>query len=126
MVADTMTRRAYLYFVITFLIGIVVGGAGVYYYAWSAGKWRRPFSENALIHYWTRQLSLAASQVTQLRLITNDTIKKHAAIDKAREPQLQALRLEWRARVAQTLTPQQLIKFNDINRRHDERARKRK
>jgi Spy/CpxP family protein refolding chaperone len=121
-----MTRRAYLYFVITFLIGIVVGGAGVYYYAWSAGKWRHPWSENAFIHNWTKQLNLAPSQVKQFRAITDDTIKKHAAIDDEKKPQLQALKLEWRARIRQVLTPQQVSNFNQTIRRHEEARKKTK
>ena len=39
-----MSRRAYLYFALTFLLGAIVGGSCVYYYAWSTGHWRRPFN----------------------------------------------------------------------------------
>jgi hypothetical protein len=120
-----MTRRAYLYFVITFLIGIFVGGAGVYYYAWSAGKWHRPFNENAFIRYWTDQLSLSPTQATQCRAITNDTIKKHVSVDQQHSAQVEALRDDWRARIRQILNPQQAIKFNQINLRHDEAHKKR-
>jgi Spy/CpxP family protein refolding chaperone len=118
-----MTRRAYLYFVITFLIGIVVGGAGLYYYGWSTGQWRHPWSERAFIHNWDRQLKLTPTERTQFRSICDDTIKKHAAIDAQREPQLQALRLEWRARIRQILDPQQASLFDAIIRRHDEARR---
>jgi hypothetical protein len=118
-----MTRRAYFYFVVTFLIGIILGGAGVYYYAWSAGKWRRPWNEEAFIHYWTKQLSLVPPQTKQLRSITDDTIKEHAAIDNQEQSQLQSLRDKWRTRIRQILNPQQVTKFDDVNRRHDREAR---
>jgi hypothetical protein len=35
-----MTRRAYLYFIITFLLGIVVGGASVLFYGRQRCTWR--------------------------------------------------------------------------------------
>jgi hypothetical protein len=120
-----MTRRAYVYFVATFLIGIVVGGGGMYYYAWSAGKWRHPWSENVFVHYWTKQLALTPSQTKQLRSITDDTIKEHAALDKQERLRLEALREKWRTRVRQALPPQQVRKFDEVIHRHDE-ARKKK
>jgi hypothetical protein len=120
-----MTRRAYLYFVITFLIGIVVGGAGVYYYAWSAGKWRHAWNEDAFIHYWTKQLNLSPSQETRCRSITDETIKRHAAIDRQHNLQVEALRNDWRTRIRQILNPQQATTFNQINLRHDEAHKKR-
>jgi Spy/CpxP family protein refolding chaperone len=121
-----MTRRAYFYFVITFVIGVVVGAAGVYYYGWSAGKWRHPWNENTFIQYWAKQLNLTPSQLGQVRSITDDTIKKHVAIDNEKKPQLEALRQEWRTRVRQILNPQQASKFDEINRRHRAARKKEK
>jgi hypothetical protein len=120
-----MTRRAYFYFVVTFLIGIILGGAGMYYYAWSAGKWRRPWNENVFIHYWTKELILTPAQAKQLRSITDDTIKEHTAIDNQEQSELEDLRQKWRTRMRQTLDPRQVTKFDEIIRRHQE-ARKKK
>lgn len=121
-----MTRRAYLYFVITFLIGIVVGGAGMYYYAWSAGKWRHPFNESKFIHNWANRLNLSQGQVGKFRSVCDDTIKKRAAIDKEKEPELNALRQEWRDHIRQILTPQQVNKFNQVLEQHRRARQKRK
>ena len=121
-----MSRRAYFYFVVTFLIGIAVGGAGVYYYGWSAGKWRRPWNEGAFVHYWTKQLNLSPAQTKQVRSITDDTIKKHVAIDNEKKPELEALRQDWRTRVRQVLSPQQAANFDQINERHRKAREKKK
>lgn len=113
-----MTRRAYLYFVITFIIGVILGGAGVYYYAWCTGHWRRKWSEERIIHNLTRDLNLTPQQVPDLRTILDDNIKKYHAIQESIRPQLEALHGETDDRIRHILNPQQLTKFNELVREH--------
>jgi hypothetical protein len=120
-----MTRRAYLYFILTFVIGIAVGGAGTYYYAWSSGKWRRSFSEDKLVHRMTRDLNLSAPQVKDLRSVLDDEIAKLKALNAATKPQFDSVHHHALDEIRGILNPQQTAKFNRLLREH-ERARQKK
>jgi hypothetical protein len=109
-----MTRRAYIYFVITFVIGLIVGGWGVYYYARSSGTWRHSFNENALIHNWAKRLEMTPSQVKEFRSIIDDHIKAHRALNKEFAPKYEALHRDTGNRIRGILTPQQVKKFDSI------------
>ncbi|HEX5482844.1 MAG TPA: hypothetical protein VFZ08_09500 [Terriglobia bacterium] len=113
-----MSRRAYLYFVITFIIGIILGGAGMYYYAWGTGHWRRRWSEERVINNLKRDLDLSPQQVPEIRSILDDNIKKYHAIQDSIRPQMDALHHETDGRIRHTLNPQQLKKFNELVREH--------
>lgn len=119
-----MTRRAYLYFVLTFLLGVIVGGAGLFSYAWYSGHWHQSFDTQHIIRHLTRELKLSDAQVQQLTPIVEDWTKKHAELRSQVAPQFQSLREEFRNRVSQILTPEQLEKFNKLVRRHDERMKR--
>jgi Spy/CpxP family protein refolding chaperone len=119
-----MTRRAYIYFVLTFLLGVIVGGAGFFGYAWYAGHWHQSFDKQRILRHLKRDLNLSDSQVEQLRPILDDEEKKHAELKSRVDPQFQALREEFRNRVREILTPEQREKFNDLVRRHHERMKK--
>lgn len=119
-----MTRRAYLYFVLTFLLGVIVGAAGLFSYAWYSGHWHQSFDTQHIIRHLTRELKLSDAQVQQLTPIVEDWTKKHAELRSQVAPQFQSLREEFRNRVSQILTPEQLEKFNKLVRRHDERMKR--
>jgi Spy/CpxP family protein refolding chaperone len=120
-----MKRRAYLYFVLTFLLGIVVGGAGVLFYAWNTGHWHRRFDRQRLVRHLTRDLNLNEGQVRQLNQIMDETSKKMDDLRHTMDPELDALRKESQDRVRQILTPEQLNKFNEMVRRFEDRRRRR-
>ena len=120
-----MTRRAYLYFILTFLLGIVVGGAAVLFYAWNTGHWHRQFNRQHLVRRLTRELGLNDAQVQQLNQIMDDTAKKMSSLRKQMDPGFDAARKESQDRVRQILTPEQLNKFNEMVRRFEERRRRR-
>jgi len=120
-----MTRRAYLYFILTFLLGIIVGGAAVLFYAWNTGHWHRQFDRQRLVRRLTRQLNLNDVQVQQLNQIMDDTAKKMADLRKQMDPEFDAVRKESQDRVRQILTPEQLNKFNEMVRRFEERRGRR-
>ncbi len=119
-----MTRRAYIYFALTFLLGIVVGGAGVFYYVWHTGGWRRPPSKERVVRHLKHELNLSDAQVQQLGQIMDDSGRKHEQLRQQLEPQFQALHNETRDRIRQILNPDQLQKFNELVRQHEARARK--
>jgi len=78
-----MTRRVYFYFVATLVLGIVLGGAGVYYYGWSSGHWRRPFNRNHAIARLKSNLSLDDNQVQQVQQILDDGFHRMRELQKA-------------------------------------------
>jgi Spy/CpxP family protein refolding chaperone len=120
-----MTRRAYLYFVLTLLLGVVVGGAGVFFYAWYSGHWPHRPDRQRLVRRLTRELNLNATQVQQLTQIMDETAKKFDDVRKQMDPQFDAVRKESQDRVRQILTPEQRDKFDAMMRRFEERRRRR-
>jgi|SRR5579875_3771000 len=119
-----MTRRAYLYFVVTFLIGIAVGAAGLYYYAWRARLWHHPWNENRAIHRMTRRLDLAPPQVQELRAILDNTVKQWNQIQDQMKPQLDALHKQTDDRIRQILNTEQRNKFEVLVREHERREKR--
>jgi len=114
-----MTRRAYIYFLATFLLGVVVGGSAVLFYGWHWGHWHRGFSRHRTVQHLTRELHLSDQQVRQLNQIMDETGRKFEELRKQVNPQFEALREERYNRVRQILTPEQLEKFNEQVRRHE-------
>jgi hypothetical protein len=118
-----MSRRAYLYFALTFLLGVVVGGASVYYYAWSTGRWHRPFNRQSFVQRVKSELNLSDTQVPQLEQILEGSTSRFAAAQQQSDAQLNAIRQETRNQIRQILTPEQSQKFDELVRRWDERRR---
>lgn len=118
-----MTRRVYLYFALTFVLGAIVGATAAYFLAWHTGHWRRGFNKARIVQHLQKELSLSPAQVQQLNQVMEDAAKKYADLQRQVEPQFAAVREEERNRVRQMLGPQQLAKFNDLVRRLDERRR---
>lgn len=119
-----ISRRAYFYFVLTFLLGAVVGGSGVFFYAWYGGHWHRGFDKQRVVRRLTRRLNLSGKQVQQLNEIMDETARKHAELQHQVEPQFEALHREARDRVRQILNAQQIAKFNEMVREYDERRKR--
>jgi Spy/CpxP family protein refolding chaperone len=119
-----MSRRAYVYFALTFLLGVIVGGACVYYYAWSAGHWRAPFSRQRFVRRLKGELNLSDTQVTQLEQILDGSTGKFRSAQQQADSQLNAIRQETRNKIRQILSPQQAQQFDEVVRRWDERRRR--
>jgi len=119
-----MSRRAYLYFALTFLLGVIVGGICVYYYAWSTGHWHRPFNRQNFVHRLKAELNLSDSQVSQLEEILEGSTSKMRSAQQQADAQFNSVRQEARAQIRQILSPEQTQKFNELVRRWDERRRR--
>ena len=119
-----MTRRAYIYFVLTFLLGIILGGSGVFFYGWYSGHWRHEFDLNRVVDRMKRDLSLEDSQVQQLRQILQESGRKRKELQQKNQPEFEALHEETRNQIRKILNPDQLAKFNEHARRSDERMKK--
>ena len=119
-----MSRRAYLYFALTFLLGAIVGGACVYYYAWSTGHWHRPFNRQSFVSRLKGELNLSDTQVFQLEQILDGSTNEFRAAQQQADSQLNAIRQETRNRIRQILSPQQTHDFDELVRRWDERRKR--
>lgn len=119
-----MSRRAYLYFIMTFLLGIVVGSAGTVFYGWYSGLWRHHPSEKQVVHFLRRELNLTDAQTKQVEQIMRETDEKFKELHGQVDPQFDAIRDESRDRVRKILNPEQLAQFNDLVRRFDERRKR--
>jgi len=117
-------RRAYLYFILTFALGAVIGGAGTYYYGWYSGHWRHDFDLNRAVSRMTHDLSLEDAQAQKLRLILQESSRKRKELQQKNQPQIDALHEETRNQIRQILNADQLAKFNEHVRMVDERMKK--
>jgi hypothetical protein len=121
-----MTRRAYLYFTVTFVLGIILGGAGTYYFLWSSGRIaRRGSSKERVLAHLKQELALSPEQVQQISQILDEGAQKIRDVQKQMEPQIQAVHEENRNRIRKVLNPDQLKKFEELVRQIDERRRRR-
>ncbi len=109
-----MTRRAYLYFVVTFVIGVILGGVGLYTYAWNTGHWRRRWNEQAAIRSLRKQLDLSPPQVQELRSILDQTDVKYRALQEQARPGFEALHTQTDNRIRQILNPHQATEFDAL------------
>ena len=116
-----MSRRAYLYFALTFLLGAIVAGGIVYYYAWSTGHWHRPFSRQSFVSRLKGELNIYDTQVSQLEQILEGSTKKFRAIQQQSDSESNAVREDTRNKIRQILSPQQTQEFDELVRRWDER-----
>lgn len=114
-----MKRRAYVYFVLIFVLGIVIGAAGMYSYAWYSGHWHHGSSRHQVIDYLQKELDLSQSQTEQLRQILHNMDQKESEVRDQVAPQFQAIREEARAETRKILNSQQLDKFNEMVKRWD-------
>jgi len=119
-----MSRRAYFYFVLTFVLGAIVGGASVYYYAWSTGHWRRPFNRQSFVQRVKGELNLSDTQVPQLERILDGSTGRFRAAQQQCDSELNTIRQETRNQIRQILTAEQSQKFDELMRRWDERRRR--
>ncbi len=119
-----MTRKAYLYFVLTFLCGVIAGSAGLFVYAWYSGHWTRRSGHpdpQRIIRRFTQELDLTSDQTQQLTEIINDSFQKHRALDQQVGDEYRALRNETRGRIRKILNPAQQAKFDELVRRFEQK-----
>jgi hypothetical protein len=119
-----MSRRAYLYFILTFVLGLIVGGAATIFFGWRSGMIRPHHpDEKHIVRFLERDLNLSDSQTQQVEQIVHETGGKFRQLQQQNEPQFDAIRAESRDRIRKILNPDQLAKFNQLIERMDERRR---
>ena len=73
-----MTRRAYLYFGATIVLGAILGGVGVYYFMWHTGRIQRPggFNKDRAVAHLKKELNLSDAQIQQVGQIFDEAAQK--------------------------------------------------
>ena len=120
-----MTRRVYLYFAVTFVLGVLVGGCGMFFYAWYGGHWHRQFDKQRVVRRLTGELRLSEAQARQVDQILEDTAKNYSELHKQVDPQFDAIRAHTRDKIRGVLSPEQISKFNEMVRQSEERRKQR-
>ena len=122
-----MTRRVYLYFVATIILGAILGGVGVYYFLWDTGRIVRHggFNREHAVAHLKKELTLSDTQAQQLGQIFDEASQKVRDLQKQMDPQFEAIHQETRARIRQILNPDQAKRFDEFVRAIDARHRRR-
>lgn len=118
------TRRVYLYFAVTFLLGVLAGGAGMLFYGWRMVPPKESMQER-ILRRMTRNLDLNPNQVQQIRAIMEGTGSKIDALRKQHRPEFDAILTESRDRIRKLLTPEQATKFDEMVKKFEERRNRR-
>ena len=122
-----MTRRVYFYFIATFVLGAILGGAGAYYFLWHTGRVHPAggFNKARAVAHLRKVLSLSDAQTQQIGRIFDESSQKMTDLQKQIDPQFRAIHMETRARIREVLNPDQAKKFDDLVRQIDERHKRR-
>jgi Spy/CpxP family protein refolding chaperone len=118
-----MTRKVYFYFALTFLLGVIIGGCGVFFFTWYSGPRPLRFDRARIVRRLKRELNLSDSQTQQVTQIIDEAARKHQELESQTTPQYEAIREEARNKIRQILDPEQRVKFDDMIRRFEQRRR---
>jgi Spy/CpxP family protein refolding chaperone len=116
------TRRVYVYFAATFLLGVLAGGAGVFFYgSRMIGPQGGPARRERILRHMTRDLNLNDAQAQQVRAILEETGNKIQDLRKQHRPEFDAVRKESHDRIRKVLTPEQAGKFEEMVKKFEAR-----
>lgn len=111
-----MKNHAYIYFLLTFVLGVVVGAAGMFSYTWYGGHWHQRLDRNYVVKYLTKELKLDDEQTGQLNRIMDDASQKYQALHSQVRPEFEALRQQTDNQIRHILSADQARKFDDLVR----------
>jgi len=114
------TRRVYVYFAATFLLGVLAGGAGMLFYGWRMGPPKGEGVRERILDRMTRRLDLNPSQVEQIRAIMEHTGRRIDLLRRQHSPEYDAVRAEARDEMRKVLTPEQAVKFDEMVKKFEE------
>jgi len=123
------TRRAIVYLLLVFLLGLALGSVGTFW-AWKSGKlrawWGSRSAQRSPVEWLNRELNLTAEQQKQLEAILDETAAGYRSIRERVGPEYEQVRQAGREKIRAILTPEQRAKFEELVRAIDEeRARHR-
>lgn len=123
-VAASATRKAALWIIAVFVLGIALGGVSGYVFAHRVFAAPPQLSDDAKRHQkvalLTDELSLTPEQQAQVDGVFSDAYGQLHALHKQSDAQADVVRQKARDRIRAVLTPEQLPKFEDYLRKLDE------
>jgi Spy/CpxP family protein refolding chaperone len=128
MPSDDREKKAILLVVVVFLLGIALGGLSDHlwgYHVWAARSATVRLTSTQRVQEMTNQLSLTPDQQKQILAIIDETRAKWQSVNDATARELAQTREEARNRIRAILTPEQLPKYEEFNRKLDEERKRR-
>jgi len=128
--AEQANRKAVVWLVVVFVLGVALGVLGTYVVSTRVFA-QRPDDHNPVAqraHYIDRldhELSLTDDQQKQIDEILTSVQARYDSIHQSVEPQYDQARQDGRAQIRQLLTPDQQPKFDDFMKRMDEERKAR-
>lgn len=120
-----ISRRVYIYFALTFLLGILAGGAGTFYFGRQLSPPGGPARRERILRRMMRELNLDEKQSQQIRAIMEETGGKIGDLRRQHRPEFDAIRAASRDRIRAVLRAEQATKFDEMVKKFDERRQKR-
>ncbi len=121
-------RKAILLVLVVFVLGIALGGVGIYVVTARVQAARAQATAHTpanTMAMFTRDLNLTPEQQTQIQAIISDTRAHYAELHDKFDPEYERVRHEGRQRIREVLTADQRPKFEDLLRQMDEDRRRR-
>jgi Spy/CpxP family protein refolding chaperone len=128
MPSDDREKKAILLVVVVFLLGIALGGLSDHLWGnhvWAARSATVRLTSTQRVQEMTNQLSLTPDQQKQILGIIDETRAKWQTVNDATARELAQTREEARNRIRAILTPEQLPKYEEFNRKLDEERKRR-
>jgi Spy/CpxP family protein refolding chaperone len=122
------SRRAVLYLVLVFLLGLALGGLGMVWagrHGWSYAGAERQRAPRG-VAWLCRELGLSAEQRQQVETILDEMGSAYREIRQRTRPEYEAVRQQGRDRIRAVLTEQQRARFEEWVREMDEREVRRR
>ena len=126
--ASSGNRKAVLLVLAVFVLGIALGGVGIYLVTARVQAARAQATAHTpanTMAMFTRDLNLTPEQQTQIQAIISDTRAHYAELHDKFDPEYERVRHEGRERIRAVLTAEQRPKFEDLLRQMDEDRRRR-
>jgi len=121
-------RKAFLLVILVFVLGIALGGVGMYVVT---TRVQAAHSQSSVLNHantmalFTRDMNLDPEQQKQIQAILSDTRAHYADLHDKFDPEYERVRQAGRERIRQLLTVEQKPKFEDLLRQMDEERRRR-
>ena len=120
------TRRAILYLVAIFVLGVVVGLLGERLIERRWGREHESWKERRakVVDRFSRELNLTPEQRDQLARILDETGQRYQTLHEQVRIQYNEIRQSGRQRIREILTPEQRTRFEEIVKKLDEERRR--
>lgn len=119
------SRRAVIYLVLVFVLGVAAGALGSLWMQKSAWSKEGPEDEiQGAVHLLTKKLDLSPEQQKQVEAILDETGRGYYDLYLQSREEYDGIRQQGRTKIRALLTEEQRVKFDEFVRRRDEREKK--